>query len=172
MYAADRFDPFSLITGVLAIILGVLVLYDPIFSYQSMLTFLAVLAIVEGTFKLFELNGIPRSINFYRGWWIFIGIADILFGVLLFLFPAIGMVAVGATLAIWVLVDSLFELWLSSTLNNNNKGYYWLTIIFSLIGIIIGVFLLIRPAFAIFNVSLLLAVYLLIFGINQIVRSF
>lgn len=172
MYAEDHFDPFSLISGILAIILGVLIFHNPIFSFQTMLALMAIWAIIEGVFKLFELHGISQTINFHSSWWVLSGIIDILFGIILFIFPTFGLVVLNASIAAWFIIDSLFELWLVAVLNNNNKSYYWLTIIFAVIGILIGILLLVRPDYAIFNASILLMIYLLIFGINQIVRSF
>ncbi len=172
MYERNRFDPFSLIIGILIVIVGILALRNPFASFGTIVVLMAIAAIIEGIFKLFEIRNVARSLQMSSGWWTFSGIIDILFGILLFFVPSIGGVVVWISIAIWFIVDSLFELWLSRFLRNNNKTYYWFTVIISILGVVLGVILLFKPAYAISIAIFLLAFYLLLFGINQIIRSF
>lgn len=172
MYERNRFDPFSLIIGILIVIVGILALRNPFASFGTIVVLMAIAAIIEGIFKLFEIRNVARSLQMSSGWWTFSGIIDILFGILLFFVPSIGGVVVWISIAIWFIVDSLFELWLSRFLHDNNKTYYWFTIIISILGVVLGVILLFKPAYAISIAIFLLAFYLLLFGINQIIRSF
>lgn len=172
MYERNRFDPFSLIIGILTVVVGVLALKNPFASFSTIIFLMAISAIIEGIFKIFEVRNIARSISMNSGWWTFSGIVDILFGILLFFVPNIGGVVIWISIALWFIIDSFFELWLSRFLRDNNKTYYWFTIIIGILGIVLGAILLFEPAFAISTAVFLLAFYLLLFGVNQIIRSF
>ena len=172
MYERNRFDPFSLIIGILTVIVGILALRNPFASFGMIVILMAIAAVIEGIFKIFEIRNVARSLQMSSGWWTFSGVIDILFGILLFFVPSIGGVVVWISIAIWFIIDSLFELWLSRFLRDNNKTYYWFTVIISILGVVLGVILLFKPAYAISIAIFLLAFYLLLFGINQIIRSF
>ena len=79
MYERNRFDPFSLIIGILIVVVGVLALRNPFASFSTIIFLMAISAIIEGIFKLFEIRNIARSVNMNSSWWTFSGIVEILF---------------------------------------------------------------------------------------------
>ena len=131
---------------------------------------MAIAAVIEGIFKIFEIRNVARSLQMSSGWWTFSGHRYFIWYLIVFV-PSIGGVVVWISIAIWFIIDSLFELWLSRFLRDNNN-LLLVTVIISILGVVLGVILLFKPAYAISIAIFLLAFYLLLFGINQIIRSF
>ncbi|GKT03077.1 HdeD family acid-resistance protein [Furfurilactobacillus sp. WILCCON 0119] len=172
MYERKRFDPFSLIVGILAVIASLVVLRNPLGTLRAFIVLIGILALLEGIFKLVERQTLRRTFNFNPTGWLWGGIFDLIFGLLILFVPSFGAIYMWLTLAIWFILDSLFELWATRFMRGNDKSYYWLSVSLAILGVIIGFALLFSPAFALSTATFLLAFYLMFFGIAQIVRSF
>ena len=99
-------------------------------------------------------------------------ILDIVLGGMIFLRPVLGATFIWIMLSLSFILDSLFELWVSRYIRQNNKSYFWLNVILGVVGVILGIILLFSPATAVGVSIFLLSFYFMFFGILLIVRSF
>ncbi|KID42248.1 HdeD family acid-resistance protein [Fructilactobacillus fructivorans] len=166
------FDPFSLVIGILSVILSLFILRNPLNSFKALVFVIAILSIVEGIFKIAEISQLDRSLGMSPVWLIINGVLDIIIGILIFLDPAVGGIYIWLMLSIWFIIDSLFELWYSRFAERNHKGYFWFEVILGIVGLILGIALLFQPAMAMSVALFLVAFYFMFFGILLIVRSF
>lgn len=125
------------------------------------------------------INGISNTIfsigsrDYIDGWgWILVGgIFDILFGAYLMYNPAMSMIALPVFVAIWILFRGFQVVGLSFDLKKYEvKDWGWI-LAFGLLLAIIGMFMLIDPAFAVANVVALAFFAFFTLGVANIVLS-
>lgn len=163
----------SLITGILAIILGIWCLVTPDVSLVA-LTYVFIFAfILSGLIEIiFAVNN--KELLHGWGWSLAGGILDIVFGLLLLVIPAyITALVLVYFVGFWILFRSFGALADSFELQQwSVKGWGWLLAL-SIVGILFSFCFLISPAFykGAFVIALV-SVALLLFGIFRIVRAF
>lgn len=173
MENSRNFDPFSLVLGILSVILAFFVLKHPGFSLVAVIFTIGIFMLADGVLHFFGRNKLRDFGMRSTGFITFAAILDIVVGILMIAMPkTFGMAYVWIVVAIGLLVDSLFELWAAKFIRLAGKGYYWFTVITAVLGVVLAVIMLFSPTLAITFVLSLLAFYLLVFGIMQIVKSF
>jgi uncharacterized membrane protein HdeD (DUF308 family) len=103
-----------------------------------------------------------------RLWWTYVlrGILGIAFGVIVILFPSIGLAAVVALFATWAIVggvSSLIGAW-----RNRGKGEWWVEVLEGLVGIIAGILAVLLPGMAAMGILFVIAGWAIITGLLQI----
>ena len=103
-----------------------------------------------------------------RLWWAFLvrGILGIAFGVVLVLFPSIGLVAVIALFAAWAIiggVSALIGAW-------QGRGHrdWWLTLLEGIAGIVAGLVAILLPGLAALGLLFVIAFWAIVTGVLQI----
>lgn len=173
MYGNEKrkFDPFLLLMGILSIVLGVLVIRNPAASLFSLIILIGIFMIVDGIIKFSQRN-VMHQAGLSTGMVTFSAVLDIIIGIMIFFMKDFGAVYVWIAFAIGFIMDSGFELWGSRFIPKDHPGYYWVNVILGIIGVILGIALLFYPQLALATAVMLLAFYLVFFGILQIVKSF
>ena len=103
-----------------------------------------------------------------RLWWAFLvrGILGIAFGVVLVLFPAIGLVAVVALFAAWAIiggVSALIGAWRSRDLRD-----WWFHLLEGLVGVAAGLIAILWPGLAALGLLFIIAFWAIVTGLLQI----
>ncbi|MBB2976721.1 uncharacterized membrane protein HdeD (DUF308 family) [Microbacterium endophyticum] len=159
------------IGGVVALIVGILILVWPLKSAMVVAAMIAVYAIVAGLIYA-GLGVFSKSMS---GWarvgHIALGVVFVAAGIVAF--SNLGMavaglgIFIGYVIAIMWIVEGVVSL---TTLSGaSSKG---LTIFFAIISIIAGIFLLVSPIFLTGVLWLFIGISLVVLGILQIVRAF
>ncbi|USS90323.1 HdeD family acid-resistance protein [Fructilactobacillus carniphilus] len=173
MFSSERkFDPFTLVVGILFAILSLVMLKYPGGSLVVVAYIIAFAMVMEGIFKLADLTAIDKSLGISNTWVIISAVLDLILGVLIIFMPGLGGIYLWVVLSISFIMDSLFELWASRYISKNQKGYFWFTVILAVIGLILGIVLLFNPVLGVSTSLFLIAFYLMFFGILLIIRSF
>lgn len=102
---------------------------------------------------------------------VFNAVIDIIIGILMLFNGEFGILFVAISFAIMFLMDSIISLWLSNVIKLVNEKYFMVDVILSVIGIILGVLLLIYPAFSILSIYYLVGLFFMITGIGAIIHS-
>ncbi|MBT9670953.1 HdeD family acid-resistance protein [Secundilactobacillus kimchicus] len=166
------FDWHEFITGVLFLVAAYVVLFKPGVSLVALAVIFGFIAIVSGLTtisgytKLRDLVGNAAVIA------LVIAILDILVGLLFLFSPGIGVVTIGYLFAFWFIMDSIERLLVAGHLREFGRGYYWVSVILDIVTLLVGVMLLINPVVAVISLTYLIAIYLVIFGINAILLAF
>lgn len=174
MYGLNKqrdFDPLMLLLGIISVIVGFLVLKWPAASLTTLAFIVGFFMVVEGIVKFSEKKVIVAS-GKNSTWLVISAIIDIVFGLVCFFVPGLGLMYIWILFSILFIVDSIFELWGSKFIPNDRKGYYWLTVILGVLGFILGIALLFNPMLALSTVLFLVSFYLMFFGILQIIKAF
>lgn len=152
-----------LLVGILFVAASILTLINPWGRLEAITYGFAFLAIVEGMWLI-----VTRFDSALR---LVCGIIDILIGVF-FIFNAFAAtLALPYVFAIWFIIDSVFRLATAGYAKFIGNGYYWFTILLSILGIIIGILLIFEPVVATLTLSAMVGFYLLIAGVESISYS-
>lgn len=166
------FDWHEFITGVLFLFTAYIVLFKPGFSLAALSVIFGFIAIVSG---LTTISGYTKLRNLVGNIAIIalvIAILDILVGLIFLFSPKVGIVTIGYLLAFWFIIDSIERLLVAGNLKELGQIYYFVSMIFDIFTLLVGVMLLINPVIAVISLTYLIAIYLVIFGINAILLAF
>jgi Uncharacterized conserved protein len=172
---SGRFSQFnwtSLLLGIVALIAAIFAFRDPAANLLALTALFGVAALIRGLLQIygkFAVRGIP-GVN--GNFLLFMGIVNIIFAILLLSNLWAGMMVLSVLFAIWFTVESIISLVNSGAAKLIGTGYYWFKVIFSIIGILIGISLFLHPVSAAFTLSFLVGVYFLFIAINCFVEAF
>ena len=167
-----RIDWTSLIVGIGFIFVSFIAFKNPYASLASLVVYFGMAAIVKGIGGIViynKIKGLTR-LNVKRFMWI--GIVDIVMGIIIMLNIESAMATIPYMFAIWFIVDSVNDLTYGKYLRFINAGLYWLHVIVNVITLMIGISMMYNPLSASFTVVFLIGMYLAIAGIKYIVHAF
>lgn len=173
MYDTNKnsFKPLMLILGILSIILGVIIPKNFGASLTILSFIVGAFILVEGGIKFSERN-VVQNLGFGTGWITFSAVIDIIFGILCFITPELGITYIWILFSISFIVDSIFELLATKLIDRRNQtGLFWFNVILGVLGLILGFYLLFSPMLAISTLLFIISFYLVFFGILQILKS-
>lgn len=98
---------------------------------------------------------------------------NILIGDLLPVGNKVGAYTIAILVAFWFIVDSVIGIIFAWHLRFFETGwYFFFNLLLNILGLVVGVMLLLRPVIAVLSTVYLIAIYLMIFGINEIALAF
>jgi uncharacterized membrane protein HdeD (DUF308 family) len=160
---------WPVIRGVLAIILGILALVVP-------LTTLVTFAIIVGIW--FIIDGIVAIVDAIRqrgsgtmAFRIIVGVVDIIFGLLLLLWPGKTLVIMMYLAGIWAIVLGALEIIASIRSRKQNSGWVW-GLITGIVAVIFGILVAIHPGFTLVTLTWVVGIFAIVFGIFWIIFGF
>lgn len=166
------FDWPEFITGIVFLVAAYFVAKQPKAALLSLVFIFAVAALLSGITTFAGLGKLRRDTGMRANFALVFAILDIVVGIIFIMKPTVGLVTLGYLFAFWFIIDSLERLTVASVLRNFGTGYYVLSIILDILGLVMGILLLFNPMIAILSINLLLAIYFAIFGINAILIAF
>lgn len=166
------FDWWSLLLGILLVILSIMVLKDPSQTLSLITLFVAIGAIVRGVYELWFRQGIKNILGINSGWLMAMGIIDILIGVVFMFNRNFGSTVIAIIFAVWFLLDSIGDLRVASVFREFHRGYYWLLVVLYILQIILAVLMLLVPALSALSIVWLIAFYLMVAGVVKIIQAF
>ena len=160
--------------GVLAILFGVVLVFWPGPALFVMMLFIGAYAFVDGIVAVFVSI---QDRRFYPRWWLLLleGIAGILFGLAMFIWPLTAASVTAILLlylaAFWLILSGIAEIAAAIALRHEIT-HEWTLIVAGIVSIILGLLLIFNPRASLLTIILLVGIYAIIFGIVMIVRAF
>jgi uncharacterized membrane protein HdeD (DUF308 family) len=167
-----RFDWFSLIIGILFLIGGFLSFSKPDKTLHLLSVIIGVVFLIDGLYELTIRRRFLLALDEHTAGVVVLGILNIILGIIFIFRPGFGALYIAIIFAVWFIIDSIMEFSVGRLFRGVSGGYYWLTIIFSILGIILGVILLFSPVVSALTVVWIISVFLIIFGVLKIVQAF
>ena len=164
-----KYEKNSIWISVLMLILALFLIIAPITSAVPAIYMFGIFIIVDGIMHIVSnctTNADNRLMNFEFAE----GILDILSGVLI-LFSAGYLVAVlPILLGAFILLKSIITMQISLNIKTNMQSNWILVLVFSIISLIIGIFILFNPMYGYITISIM-GVFLAVYEILNIVES-
>lgn len=173
MQTAKRgFDWFSLVVGIILVIAGIASFMRPDATLKFVSICLGIGLLVKGIYELWFRQGINNWFGEKSGWLLFMGIVDIILGLLFIFRAASGVVVIGYIFAFWFIFDSIAEIATANYFKRLNRGYYVAMLILNILALLVGFILLFNPLIAASTLVLLISFYLLLIGFIKIIQAF
>jgi uncharacterized membrane protein HdeD (DUF308 family) len=160
-----------LLTGLLLLIAGFVILLYPVSSYISIAFFVSLLLIVLGigyiSFAVANKKFLP-----YWGWHLFIGVLDVIWGIILFVYPHITMTVLPFMVGFLFLLRAVSLISYAFTLRRvTGSGWGWL-LAGGILTLLFAFFIIYYPFFGVFTVIIWTASAFMIAGIFNMVLAF
>ncbi|MEY8662547.1 DUF308 domain-containing protein [Ligilactobacillus faecis] len=173
MQTAKRgFDWFSLVVGIILVIAGIASFMRPDATLKFVSICLGIGLLVKGIYELWFRQGINNWFGEKSGWLLFMGIVDIILGLLFIFRAASGVVVIAYIFAFWFIFDSIAEIATANYFKRLNRGYYVAMLILNILALLVGFVLLFNPLIAASTLVLLISFYLLLIGFIKIIQAF
>lgn len=168
----SKVDWKNIVIGIIFILGALAVFGNPLLNMKIVLGILSVIAVIEGIYQIFFRRKIKLAIGYKSTAMLVMGLIDIVVGTILIFNLNEGVVAMSYVFAIWFILKSIEGLMTSGIAKVVSKGYYWLKIIVSILGIVIGILLFKNPLTSIVTVSYLIGINFMAIGILYIIEAF
>jgi uncharacterized membrane protein HdeD (DUF308 family) len=158
--------------GILFIITALISFSNPASNLVAIVYVFAILAILKGVSELVfrrKLDDFTGAKNIYI---LVLGIVDILLGIFLLFNANVGVIALPYLFAIWFILDSLFELAVSSVYKVKATSYYRFDVFMNILGVILGIVLLFNPVSSAITLAFLVGTYFLFSGTSYLAAAF
>jgi len=151
--------------GIIAVLFGLAALFWPGLTLLVLVYIFGAFALVEGIIAIY--HAIQERRQTY--WWMLLleGIAGVILGILVFIWPAITSLVLLYFIAAWAVITGIIELVAAFT-----TGMGWLLALAGALSILLGIVLFARPVAGILSLVWLIGIYAIIWGILLIVRAF
>lgn len=166
------FDWFSLVVGIILVIAGIASFMRPDATLKFVSVCLGIGLLVKGIYELWFRQGINNWFGEKSGWLLFMGIVDIILGLLFIFRAASGVVVIAYIFAFWFIFDSIAEIATANYFKRLNRGYYVAMLILNILALLVGFVLLFNPLIAASTLVLLISFYLLLIGFIKIIQAF
>lgn len=164
------FDWGAFVAGILMVIASLLLIRHPDKGLHAFVLMFGILSIAQG---LVWLAGYSRFHLFFSRSWVTLisGILDIVIGILFLCSYDVGSLAIAYLFAIWFFADSLVGIVFSWHLHGIANGYFIFNLIMNILSLIIAIFLIFNPIIAALSLVWLVAFWLMVFGLNEIILA-
>jgi uncharacterized membrane protein HdeD (DUF308 family) len=152
-----------ILRGVLAFILGLILVIWPGATLKVILILFPIFAIIDGTAAI-----LIGERTYKQGKWLYfipMGIFEILIGILLFVFPNMIFDAFLLLMAIWAFLLGLGELFVAFSADDFEPELKWCHIIGGILTIVLGICVLIYPIITSIIFLWLFGIFFVIYGI-------
>lgn len=161
---------FDLLLGIAFVVVGIMALNRPATTLGFLVFFFGILAIVRGITSISGL-GVMRSAE-TRGFRIFLGVFDIIIGVMFLTNIIRGALFLGMMFAIWFLMESIGHLFLTTRFTKSKGAMKLVVLLFDLLCMIFAVMLLFNPIATTLTLPKLVGFSAITFGFVLMIQGF
>lgn len=165
-----KFDWFSLVIGILWVILGAAAINSPSTAINVIAVFVGIGALAKGIYTLWLRRAI--QINSKMTLLIISSVVDIILGIIFLFRIHFGFGIIAYLFAFWFIFDSILQLVIDHFFKAMNRSYFDILIVLNIITLILGVVLLFNPMLSIYTLIGVVAFYLFLIGITKIIQAF
>lgn len=162
----------ELFTGIILIILGAVIMRQPVGILIWIVILCGVLAIFSGIADIVLYVKMEHFTGFGPVVSLVTGILGVMAGFMLIAYPGAGTWALAMILPIWIIAHCISRLsHLQYMKMHFGMTYYTISLILNILGLIVGILLIFRPMITIFSMGLLVGAFLIIEGAECILAG-
>ena len=169
-----KFDWFSLVIGILWVILGAAAINSPSTAISVIAVFVGIGALAKGIYTLWLRRAIQMltGSNSKMTLLIISSVVDIILGITFLFRIHFGFGIIAYLFAFWFIFDSILQLVIDHFFKAMNRSYFDILVVLNIITLILGVVLLFNPMLSIYTLIGVVAFYLFLIGITKIIQAF
>jgi uncharacterized membrane protein HdeD (DUF308 family) len=161
------------VRGTLLVVLGLLLMIEPLEQLGTLRVVLGAFLVADGV--LVAVQGFVHRKQVGSAWWLAQAGVNVVFGVVVALWPDLGATALYYVLAVWVLVLGITTIAGAAALaRNRDLGWAWMLAV-GIVSVLFGILLVTRPldAFDVLRlVTVVFALYAFVSGAIHVVSGF
>ena len=152
---------WHLLAGILMLLIGAYVWLNPVASLIALSLYLGAGLIIIGA------GYIGSSLNLDSGWFMFVGLIDIIIGIVLVTNIGVTAATLPIIFALWCLAVGAAQLVSAYRLHKIELPWGW-SLTLGLLGIIFGFLILHYPSIGAVTIGTLLGLYIILYGVLEI----
>ncbi|MHC5268302.1 HdeD family acid-resistance protein [Enterococcus sp. LJL98] len=161
---------FDLLIGGAFVVIGIMALNRPVATLGFLVFFFGILAIVRGATAVLGLGAMKNKES--KGFRIFLGLFDIIIGIMFLTNVIRGALFLGIMFAVWFLIESIGHLFLTTRFKRSKGMMKMLVLLFDILCMIFAVMLLFNPIIATLTLPKLVGFSAITFGFVLMVEGF
>ena len=163
---------FELVMGIILLILGVVIMRQPIGVINWIVILCGVLAILTGIVDIVLYVKVEHFTGFGPIVSLVTGILTVMAGFVLIAHPGAGTWALAMILPIWIIAHCISRLsHLQYMKMHFGSTYYNISLVLNILGLAVGILLIFRPMITIFSMGVLIGAYLILEGVECILNG-
>lgn len=172
----SEFGWMELIVGILLILLGIFTFMRPGSMLTGIVVVYGIIAVITGIEDIVLYVRLEKYTGFGPMVSLISGILSVMCGVMLFVYPDAGKWILSLLFPVWFISHCISRLSHIQLLRiMRGKAVYYVALILNIIGIILGFLMLFQPVLTFISmriVGYIVAAYLVLLGIDNIVQAF
>ena len=156
---------WHLLAGILMVILGTYVWFNPFVSLLALSLYIGIALIVIGA------GYVSTSASLDSGWFMFVGMIDMIFGIILVSNLGVSAITLPIIFALWSIAVGSVQLVSSYHLSKADMPWF-LSFTLGLLGVVFGFLILQYPELGAVTISTLLGLYIILYGFLEVIEYF
>ena len=166
------FGWLQFIIGIILIVLGIFTFANPSTALTGFVVVYGIIAVVMGVADIVLYVRAERYTGFGPIVSLVSGILSVMSGVMLLIYPGAGKLVLSLLFPIWFIAHCLSRLsHLSLIRLMVGDAYYYFTLVINILGLVLGILMLFNPLAAMFSVSWLIGIYLILLGMDSLMLA-
>ncbi|MBS9334653.1 DUF308 domain-containing protein [Fructobacillus sp. M1-13] len=162
---------WTIAAGALFIIIAFIMISQPLASLLSLTFLFGILAVVHAVILAYEALTDRRQLAGNSGWLMATFILDIVIAFIFLFHWGVGISTIGVFFAIWFIWDAIFEIYMARSVRDLSRTRAFWTTVLGGLSLFFGFILLFSPMLAAVAMVMLVAFYLLAFGMLLLFRA-
>lgn len=155
------------IKGVLAVIFGLIIFLSPGIGAVALAYYFGFIVIFTGIFLIVGAFA-HKAANPNWGWWLFEGILDLVFGLIVIAYPLMSIAIFILFIGVWAIFMGASQVISFFTVSSAGK---WIFLFSGIISMIFGILLILNPLFGAVSLTMLIGIFVLFYGVFAIILS-
>ena len=161
------------IIGIALIVMGIYTFTRPLSALTGLVLIYGLVATAMGIVDIVFYVKTEEHTGFAPTIALISGILSLLAGLMLMIHPGAGRWALVVFFPLWFIAHCISRLsGLSFVRMTAGRAIYWLTLIINVLGLMLGILMLVKPAFSLFSVMVTIGCYLILLGIDNVISAF
>lgn len=160
----NSFMNLSIITSLLCIIIGIFFIAYPKGSIRTISYLVASVMIIFGIIMIARFNDRLFFIDLMT-----VGILLVVLGIIILLNPNLLETIIPICIGIYIVVNATIKVRLSLTLKKYEYRNWLLPFVFSLLSLLCGIIMIIRPEIGIESITMLVGILIIIYAVSDII---
>lgn len=156
---------WHLCAGIIMLILGVYVWFNPAVTLMALALYLGIVFIAIG------VGYFMASFSYDSGWYMLVGVLDILVGVIFVGNIGVTALSLPIIFALWCMAVGAVQLVTAFQFKRAGMPWSW-SLSYGLLGILFGFLILIYPSIGAITITALMGTYIILFGIIGIAEYY
>jgi uncharacterized membrane protein HdeD (DUF308 family) len=159
-----------LIRGLFGLALGVLALMYPGATLAVAVLLIGAYLIVDGVIAIWKAFSVMRS---DAHWWVLLleGLLGVVVGLVIFALPGLSVISLAYLVGYWAIITGVLAIITAFRLRAHVPGE-WLYILFGVVSVVFGFFVLLEPVIGLTYIVLMIAIYGFVIGVTMIALAF